>query len=169
GDIVAGNRVANFREVAERELRARGVTLQEIRAREIRDGRLGEAQHTALRVTPYATSIGEERFVEIVTGDDRLLGFCRLALPATASFVAELGGSALLRELHVYGAALALGERSAERAQHRGLGKRLVAEASRLAAAAGFTSLAVISAVGTRDYYRKLGFRDGELYQHLAL
>ena len=27
--------------------------------------------------------------------------------------------------------------------------------------------LAVISAVGTREWYRRLGFRDGKLYQHL--
>ena len=54
-------------------------------------------------------------------------------------------------------------------AQHAGLGRALVDEAARLARAAGFADLAVISAVGTRAYYRGLGFCDGALYQHFAL
>jgi elongator complex protein 3 len=62
-----------------------------------------------------------------------------------------------------------IGERRAGRSQHRGLGRRLIERAATLAARAGFADLAVISAVGTRDYYRRLGFRDGELYQHRAL
>jgi elongator complex protein 3 len=49
------------------------------------------------------------------------------------------------------------------------LGRRLVDEAARVAAATGFTDLAVISSVGTRGYYRSLGFVDGELYQHRSL
>jgi len=93
----------------------------------------------------------------------------RLSLPAHASFVPELGGAAVIRELHVYGAALALGDQAATSAQHRGLGRRLVAHASSLARGAGYDRLAVISAVGTRAYYRRLGFRDGALYQHLTL
>ena len=167
GDIVAGNRVSNFREVAERALRASGRAPSEIRSREIRGEAVrGEPQ---LRTTRYATSIGEEHFIEFVTGDDRILGFCRLALPTTPSFVPELQRSALLREVHVYGASLELGDRHGDRAQHRGLGTRLIDEAARHAREAGFTDLAVISAVGTRDYYRRRGFRDGDLYQHLPL
>jgi elongator complex protein 3 len=81
----------------------------------------------------------------------------------------ELAGTALLREVHVYGASLALGQKHDVKPQHTGLGRRLVEEAARIASAAGYADLAVISAIGTRDYYRKLGFTDGELYQHLAL
>ncbi len=50
-------------------------------------------------------------------------------------------------------------------AQHRGLGGALVEEACRIARRRGYGAVAVISAVGTRDYYRSLGFRDEELYQ----
>jgi elongator complex protein 3 len=75
----------------------------------------------------------------------------------------------VIRELHVYGGALALGARDGARAQHRGLGRRLVREASARALEAGYRALAVISAVGTRPYYRALGFGDGALYQHLPL
>jgi elongator complex protein 3 len=167
GDIVAGNRLSNFREIAERELRARGEQPVEIRSREIREVRA--AASGIQRTTAYATSSGEERFIEFVSPDDRILGFCRLSLPHAPGFIAEIAGSALLRELHVYGASLALGEQPGERAQHRGYGRRLIDEACRQAACAGYAELAVISAVGTRDYYRRRGFRDGALYQHRPL
>ena len=77
----------------------------------------------------------------------------------------ELEGCAILREVHVYGASLDLGRRGGA-PQHAGLGRRLVERATALAEEAGFRRLAVISAVGTRDYYRGLGFSDGALYQH---
>ena len=168
GDIVAGNRLSNLREVAEQRLRAQAVRLQDIRSREIKHKAHGEA---CLRVTEYETSVSTERFIELVTEDDALLGFCRLSLPLVAAEEAllELQGSALIRELHVYGASLALGQLPRSDAQHRGYGTRLLTEAAQLAAAAGFRSLAVISAVGTRPYYRARGFSDGELYQHLPL
>jgi elongator complex protein 3 len=167
GDIVAGNRLSNFREIAEQALRARGQRSVEIRSREIRHSRVGLG--STLRTTAYATSVAEERFIEFVTDDDRILGFCRLSLPRAPSFMAEIASSALLREVHVYGASLSLGERHGEHAQHRGFGRRLIDEAARQAALAGHANLAVISAVGTRPYYRARGFHDGRLYQHRAL
>jgi elongator complex protein 3 len=166
-DIVAGNRRTNFREIAEASLRGSGVRLEEIRAREIRRGGFDPAR-AALRETEYATSTGRERFLEMVTPDDRLLAFLRLSLPTRASFVAELGRSAVIRELHVYGGVAGIGERAPGTAQHRGLGRRLVAAARERAASAGYGELAVISAVGTREYWRGLGFRDGDLYQQLT-
>jgi len=77
----------------------------------------------------------------------------------------EIRKSALVREVHVYGAAAALGEKDEGKAQHLGLGRRLVRRAEALAREAGFSKLAVISSVGTREYYRRLGFHDGRLYQ----
>ena len=71
--------------------------------------------------------------------------------------------------MHVYGAATELGVRSSERTQHRGFGQKLVEAAGAEARKAGYESLAVISAVGTRIWYRRLGFVDGPLYQHLSL
>ena len=96
-------------------------------------------------------------------------GFLRLSLPERASVLPELGASALVRELHVYGPSLALRSRAAGTPQHAGLGRRLLEHATGVARARGFGGLAVVSAVGTRDYYRARGFADGELYQHLAL
>ena len=167
-DIVAGNLQTNFRERAERALAARGKASCDVRAREV--GRLPvDPAALTLRESAYASSAGEERFLEWVTPGDRLAGLLRMTLPRAASFVPELGRAALLRELHVYGGAQGLGRRDQRRAQHRGLGRRLVEAAARRARAAGHSRLSVISAVGTRAYYRELGFRDGALYQHLDL
>lgn len=171
GDIVVGNKLSNFREIAERELQARGERPCEIRSREIKHAALDEAQaeSAVLRSTRYATSVSDERFIEFVSDDDRVLGFCRLSLPNAPGFCEELRGSAIIRELHVYGASLALGEKAGGRAQHQGFGTRLLEEAVAQAREAGFAALAVISAVGTRAYYRARGFGDGVLYQHRGI
>ena len=104
----------------------------------------------------------------MVTADDRLAGFLRLSLPKRERVKdgpQEICGSAIIREVHVYGASLGLGVRQEDRAQHRGLGRRLVEAAAVRAEASGFQNLAVISAIGTRVWYRRLGFADGALYQ----
>lgn len=167
-DIVVGNRRSNLRERAEAELARRGVLGRDIRAREIRGARVAP-EALRLEVTSYAAGAGEERFLQLVTPDDRLAGFCRLSLPGEAPSLDELAGRAILREVHVYGQVASYGEASPGHAQHLGLGRRLIDEARARAAAGGYAGLAVISAVGTRGYYRKLGFVDGELYQHSAL
>ena len=167
-DVAAGTHTANLREVAERALAARGARVVEIRSREVR-GCAVEAGDLRLTDTAYATSIGEEHFLEFATREDRIAAFARVALPAQRAADPELAGSALLREVHVYGSSLRLGERSGAAAQHAGLGRALVAAAEGIARGAGFGSLAVISSVGTRPYYRRLGFADGDLYQHRAL
>ncbi len=173
-DIVTGNKLTNFRQLAEREVVRRGGRCRDIRAREIRSDDFDEAS-LVLRATVYDAAVSSEHFLEFVTPDDRIVGFARLALPhaplpdGDGAVVAELAGSAVIREVHVYGASLALGDRAGDRAQHRGLGGRLMAEAARRAADAGYASLAVISAVGTREWYRRLGFVDGDLYQHRRL
>jgi elongator complex protein 3 len=164
-DIAAGNRVANLREVAERELRDRGGVCRDIRAREIREAEFIPEQ---LRSTEwvYQTSVGDEHFLEFSTPEDRLVAFLRLCLPRSPLPEPELRGSALIREVHVYGGSLGLGRRADGKAQHIGLGKRLIDRAEKLTQQRGLPNLAVISAVGTRAYYRSLGFTDGPLYQH---
>ncbi|MCP4040149.1 MAG: tRNA uridine(34) 5-carboxymethylaminomethyl modification radical SAM/GNAT enzyme Elp3 [bacterium] len=166
-DIVAGNKLTNFRELAQEALALQGGQSCDIRAREIRGERF-DSERVQLRKTRYATGTGDEVFLELVTPEDRIVAFLRLALPAQPALCDEIGDSALIREVHVYGGALDLGARDRDLAQHRGFGTRLVDEARGIAATEGFHDLAVISAIGTRGYYRKLGFRDGALYQHIA-
>jgi len=101
------------------------------------------------------------------TSDDRIAGFLRLSLPGINVpdvGIDELRGAALIRELHVYGQSLAVGADNAGSAQHAGLGTRLLENADVLARSAGFASLAVISAIGTRQYYLDRGFERGDLY-----
>ena len=173
-DILVGNKKTNFRQLAEGELARRGGRGADIRAREIRRRPLDD-EAPRLEVLEYPTATGREVFFQAVTRDDRLCGFLRLALPSLSSIGTpgipeELYGSALIREVHVYGPVAPLGrKRRHGRAQHGGLGRRLVAAAEARARSEGYAHLAVISAVGTRRYYRRLGFTAGELYQHRAL
>ncbi len=167
-DIVVGNKMSNFREIAERTLVQEGLSSAEIRSREIR-GQPFEIDRLKLRVSGYQTSIGEERFLQFVSEHNRLAGFLRLSLPQIQGFIPEIDRSALIREIRVYGASLSLGTHDSNVAQHRGLGQRLIQAAAQCTTESGFNALAVISAVGTRDYYRRLGFSDGELYQHQSL
>ena len=77
-------------------------------------------------------------------------------------------GEAMIREVHVYGQAARLGKADAA-AQHQGLGRALVERACGIARSAGYTHVNVISSVGTRAYYRRLGFTDVGLYQRRGL
>ncbi|MDA8020147.1 MAG: tRNA uridine(34) 5-carboxymethylaminomethyl modification radical SAM/GNAT enzyme Elp3 [Thermoanaerobaculia bacterium] len=177
-EIVDGNQVTNLREVVERRMSRQGKASRDIRAREVRQSQV-DLETLRLETTEYETSIGREVFFEFVARDadrsgERLLGFCRLSLPDTAGpdevRIPEIRNSAMIREVHVYGVVVGLGEAGDEsRSQHLGLGSRLVAVAMDRARAEGFDDLAVISAVGTRDYYRGLGFEDGALYLHVQL
>ena len=99
--------------------------------------------------------------------DDGLAGFIRLSLPSNDSpetGMADLNGSALIREVHVYGQSLGVGVEKTGAAQHVGLGTRLLEEAERVAKEKGFERLAVIAAVGTRQYYLDRGFERGDYY-----
>lgn len=165
-DIVDGNKVTNFRQLVERELERQGEPSVDIRAREIGVKRVGQGD-LQLDRTSYASSVGDEIFLQYITEERDIAGFLRLSLPRAgeAPLTEELRGAAMIREVHVYGLALGIGAAEAGRAQHAGLGRRLIEAAAEIAAARGYRRLAVISSIGTRDYYRKRGFRDGELYQ----
>lgn len=165
--VVAGNRRTNLRQEVEQVLRQRGARGCDIRARELRHQQVAP-DHITLSSIRYPSSAGWEEFVQALTTDGHLVGFGRLTSPAHPAPLGELNGAALLRELHVYGAAATLGRRDAN-AQHRGVGRRLVQRIAALAREAGHAHLAVISAPGTTAYYRRLGFTDGPLYQHCDL
>jgi elongator complex protein 3 len=149
-------------------MRRRGVRSRDLRAREIRSFDVS-IEDVRLEVVRYRTSSGSESLLSYVTPDDRLAGFLRLALPDAPSFLEELGDAALVREVHVYGSSMSIGSREEGKAQHAGLGRRLLQDAASEAASKGFTRLSVISSVGTREYYRRQGFTDGPLYQHRAI
>jgi len=163
-DIVAGEMKPNFRQTVEAALRARGLRSPDIRGREIR-GRAVSPDELHLDEIHYETGVGEEVFLQAITADRRIAAFLRLSLPQADPIVPELAGAAMIREVHVYGQAVAIGAAEDGKAQHSGLGTGLIERAAEIARARGYACLAVISAVGTRAYYRKRGFSDGMLYQ----
>ena len=64
-----------------------------------------------------------------------------------------------MRELHVYGSAVPVHGRDPRKFQHQGYGTLLMEEAERIARwEHGSRKLSVISGVGVRSYYTKLGF-----------
>ena len=147
---------------------ARGVESRDIRGREVRQ-RVVRRDELELRTTEYETSCGRELFLQYVTAEDRIAAFLRLSLPGPGPGIPEIEASAMIREVHTYGRLVGLGERHSGRSQHLGLGRDLIERAARIAEREGYRDLAVISSIGTRRYYRRLGFVDGELYQHRPL
>ncbi|KAH8053773.1 radical SAM domain containing protein [Aureococcus anophagefferens] len=118
----------------------------------------------------YRASGGDEHFLSFETRDQHtIFGFVRLRLPdskaAPAAAFESLRDCALIRELHVYGQlapaatkSTRLASRLFDSQQHRGFGRRLMEDAEAIAAHAGFRKIAVIAGIGTRDYYRRMGY-----------
>ncbi len=159
-DILAGNKKTNLRQLVEQRACAGEGEIQEMRIREIGTEE-ATAEDVGLSVVEYATSNTAELFLQYATSDDRLVAFLRLSLPDECEH-------AMIREVHVYGRVSRLHE-TKEGAQHTGLGRSLVERACELARERGRLRIGVISAVGTRAYYRSLGFCDGDLYQWRGL
>lgn len=177
-DIVVGNKKTNFRQITEQSLEKIGQKSQDIRAREIRREEFDE-EKIELEKIEYKTSVSNEVFLQITAPiaekkynfdgvkvrEKKLLAFLRLSLPKESIFIDELGKSAIIREVHVYGRATKIGSTSDGQAQHSGFGTQLIEKAKEIARENNYKNLAVISAIGTKEYYRKRGFQDGKLYQ----
>lgn len=161
--IVAGVTKSNLRQIVRRRMDEKGLSCRCIRCREVRNARVEPAALELTRDT-YETDVTTEDFLAFETAQGELVAFLRLSLPGVEPHMGELRGCAVVRELHVYGPALELGDRHAGQPQHSGLGTRLLDEALRVSHQAGYRRLAVIAAVGTRPYYRTRGFERDGLY-----
>ncbi len=155
-DIVAGNKKTNLRQMVEARIGDAGADMREVATSDV------ALSDLRLDCVSYHTTVSDERFLQWVTPEGRIAGFLRLSLPMT-------GAEAMIREVHVYGRVAGLGESERGGAQHAGLGRALVEEACHRAHEAGYGAVNVISAVGTRNYYRGLGFADAGLYQRRVL
>ena len=147
----------NLRQYVGDLMRKDGAKCRCIRCREIKGKEIkGKVE---MRTIIYPASGGTEYFVSFDSSEgdnDSLLGFCRLRFPSQALRKEITADSAIIRELHVYGSAADIGGEG--KIQHKGFGKRLLAEAERIAKDAGKKKMIIISGVGVRDYYRKLGY-----------
>jgi elongator complex protein 3 len=173
-DIVAGNKKTNLRQLVERKIEETGKSIAEIRYREIRGGEI-DIESLVLETLTYKTTATDEYFLQWVTQKNKIAGFLRLSLPKVdyvqkhQSNLAVGVNEAMIREVHVYGKVAPLKTSAHGSAQHLGLGKELIKAACGIAKTQGFEKINVISSVGTKDYYRNLGFVDKELYQQLPL
>jgi elongator complex protein 3 len=164
--VIEGNKRTSLRQDVHREMEKRNTHCQCVRCREVR-GASVEIEKLALDDLVYQAGGAEEHFLSFVSPNDKLVGFLRLSLPSENSptiDIEDLKGAAIIREVHVYGQSLQVGEEQLGAAQHAGLGSKLIDYAEELARHKGFSKMAVISAVGTRNYYLQRDFYRGELY-----
>lgn len=152
----------NLREVIQKRQSEDHIECQCIRCREIQ---LANPQlPITTRITEYPSSGGREFFIEKIDRNSKCLGFIRLRFPSYLfdkkidPLFAALRGSAIIRELHVYGKSTPLGGQEVKSAQHKGWGEELLLTAEKITREAGIGKLAVISGIGVREYYRKKGF-----------
>jgi len=154
--IVAGTIRIDLRKEVEDHLRERNFDIKEIRFREIGFAKDLEKADKNLKIkkTKYYASEGKEYFLEIINKNDILFALLRLRIIDRDAFV---------RELHVYGPALKLSEKAnlnngKQASQHKGFGKWLLEEAEKIAKRKKCSNLRVISGVGVKEYYKKLGY-----------
>ena len=161
-EVDAGPQLTNMRQMALQELRQEGERCRCIRCREVGHVKRThdlepEKENIELVERDYEASGGHEYFQSFEDAEaDIILGFTRLRAPSE-SFRPEIDKDALIvRQLKVMGSATDIG--SEGEVQHKGYGKRLMENAEEKAQDLGREKIVVISAVGTREYYRKLGY-----------
>ena len=148
--LVDGIEKLDLRKDIEGSFRERKEKIKEIRMREVGFNQKESADHkVSLKVTEYNASGGKEFFLEFVNKEDILFGLLRLR-------IAE--GKARVRELHVYGHSVKIGEKEQDAVQHTGLGRKLLEKAEEITRRNGIKKISVISGIGVREYYKKLGY-----------
>jgi len=153
--IEAGVKKSNLRQIVQNRMRENGKKCRCIRCREV--GHLGiDVNHDfRLRRREYVASGGREIFLSFESRD-AIAAYCRLRIPFKPFFFGK--ECAVVRELKVHGPMVEIGKKSEERWQHRGYGRMLMEEAERQARRFNKEKLLVLSGVGAREYYRKMGY-----------
>jgi elongator complex protein 3 len=161
--LICGIKHIDMRKDIEEEIRKNKIKINEIRFREIgfalRDGRKVDTS-LKLKTTKYKSSDGTEYFLEIINQEEILFGLLRLRFEKN-------NPTATIRELHVYGPALKLGEEGKlfsqgddpKGPQHSGLGKQLLMKAEEITMNNSKKKIRIISGVGVRAYYKKFGYK----------
>lgn len=161
--ITAGSKISNLRQLIQDKMKQLDVRCRCIRCREIKDEKV-RFDDLTLNVKEMEASEGREFFI---TFDDmkrdRLSSLLRLrfssySLKGKKHFMKELEGAALVREVHTYGEQVEISSREKAASQHIGLGRRMMMKAEEISLKNGYKKIAVISGIGVREYYRKLGY-----------
>ncbi len=171
-EIFEGARAGNLRQLVLDELKHQDERCRCIRCREIGHKEdsgnfsLEEKSELILKRIDYEASEGHEIFLSFDDETtDTLHGFLRLRIPSGMEHRPEIReiGASIVRELHVYGQVVPVGEKGGglAQSQHRGLGTQLLKEAERISLTEfQKKKQIVISASGTKEYYRKRGYDD---------
>ncbi|MCD6464389.1 tRNA uridine(34) 5-carboxymethylaminomethyl modification radical SAM/GNAT enzyme Elp3 [Candidatus Woesearchaeota archaeon] len=175
--IQAGVKASNLRQLVHDYMARHGLKCNCIRCREAPRNLLFKnfeylLKNSVLNIEKYVASKGLEFFIsleykpgyDLKIGKHYILGFARLRLLPRNLHPVMTGKTAVVRELHVYGNALALNSKSDKSLQHKGIGKLLMRTAEDIALKHGFEKMLVISGVGVRSYYEKLGYTLEEPY-----
>ena len=161
--IEAGVLKSNLGEIVYNNLEKHDINCKCIRCREIGHKKTSQ-EYTLddfeLFSENYTACEGQEYFLSIEDfNEESLAGFLRLRLPSKNHFRPEISDTtALVRELHVYGNMIKIGDKNPKIGQHTGFGERLLKEAENIAIDNGKDEIAIISGIGTRNYYRKFGY-----------
>ena len=161
--IEAGVKKSNLGELVYNKLDERHIDCKCIRCREIghkKTSRQYSLDEFELFRESYTACEGIEHFLSIEDiNEESIAGFLRLRFPSKNHFRAEITDeTSLVRELHVYGSMIKIGARNPKIGQHTGFGERLLKEAENLSADNGYDRVAIISGIGSRNYYRKFGY-----------
>ena len=159
--IEAGVKRSDLRGYVQQLMKERGKSCGCIRCREIGhvNSDMGPEDISLVR-REYDASGGREVFLSFEGPDMELIGYARLRKIPENSWKAETGEyGAIIRELKVFGSQVPIGDEPKGRWQHRGYGRKLVEEAERIAKDEwSEEGILVMSGVGVREYYGKLGY-----------
>ncbi len=159
-EIIAGPKSGNLRQIVHQNLAKQGLKCKCIRCREAGLNKKSDPKDVKLNRIDYDSSGGKEIFLSYEDKNESIYGFLRLRKPSIDAHRDEvMDDSCIVREIHVYGKSLKIGEKEESEIQHSGLGKSLMKEAEKISKEEfDAKKLLVISAVGTREYYQKLGY-----------
>ncbi len=161
--IKGGSKISNLREIVQKEMKRQGLKCCCIRCREIKSASWQiKIKSLKLIRRNYQASGGKEVFLSYKnTKQDKLAAFLRLRLlphPIWGTIPMSI-----IREVHTYGQLVSIGKKS-KATQHLGLGKKLIRQAENISKNSGYKKIAVISGIGTHEYYRKLGYHLKKTY-----
>ncbi len=166
-EIEGGVTRGNLRQLVLQRAMEKGISCKCIRCREVvfRDPEaFGQGDPLEYKELNYSASEGQGVFGSFESEKSGVIaGFVRMRIPSERAHRQEMKNAAVVRELRVYGKAVEVGRRERTAWQHRGLGASLLSRAETKASHDfGAKKILVTSAVGTRNYYRKLGYeREG--------
>mgnify|MGYP000911020871 CR=1 FL=1 len=158
--IISGSKTSNLRQIILERAEKEGWSCKCIRCREVgakSQQQITNSQQPKMFLEEYKASGGRESFLSFESEDrEKLYSLLRLRLTKN-QFITDIKNAGLVRELHTYGQEEKIGQKGTT--QHAGYGKRLLKEAEKITLENGYRKIAVISGIGTREYYRKLGYK----------